>query len=283
MTIQSLESVPIQTLFEAFSSAFRDYEIQPNATELHAMLKRRGFNPAFSFGAFKDNRLIAFTFNGTGKYQGFPTAYDTGTGTCEEYRGRGLATKIFEFSLPRLRKAGITRYLLEVLQHNTKAVSVYQKLGFESIREFNYFRQSTDAVRIPGKPLKTEYTIQTMRWQDCQPLEELGDYHPSWQNSFASIERSGEDFMAFGAFKDNIPVGYCIIDSLSGDITQLAVSRLHRRNGLAAALLTEALKHNRHHEIKLINADVRSMATIAFLNTFNITLAGRQYEMIKHL
>lgn len=281
MTIQSLESVPFQTLFEAFSDAFRDYEIQPNAGELRNMLKRRGFNPALSFGAFEDKRLISFTFNGTGKYRGLPTAYDTGTGTCEEYRGRGLATKIFEYSLPHLRKAGITKYLLEVLQHNTKAVSVYQKLGFESSREFNYFKQNTYAVRIPDKPLKTEYTIKQMKWQNCQPLEEFGDYLPSWQNSFASIERGGGDFMAFGAFMHSLPVGYCVLEPLSGDITQLAVNRLHRRQGIGTALLNEALKHNRYHEIKLINADAGNEATAALLKTFNIALAGRQFEMIK--
>ena len=83
------------------------------------------------------NKIVAFTLNGIGYFNRIPTAYDTGTGTLKNYRGKGLATKIFEYSIPYLKSANVKQYLLEVLQYNTKAVSVYRKLGFEVIREFN--------------------------------------------------------------------------------------------------------------------------------------------------
>jgi ribosomal protein S18 acetylase RimI-like enzyme len=108
------------------------------------MLKRRGFNPDLSFAAFDNNEIVSFTFNGIGNFNGIPTAYDTGTGTLKSHRGKGLATQIFEYSIPYLREAGIRQYLLEVLQHNTKAVSVYKNLGFKTSREFNYFAQKNE-------------------------------------------------------------------------------------------------------------------------------------------
>jgi ribosomal protein S18 acetylase RimI-like enzyme len=80
-----------------------------------------------SFGAFKNEDLLAFTFNGIGEYHGIKTAYDTGTGTLKEYRGQGLAKCIFQHSLPFLEEAGIRQYLLEVLQHNEGAVALYKK------------------------------------------------------------------------------------------------------------------------------------------------------------
>lgn len=106
MEIRSLADTAFDTLYEAFSQAFADYEVQINGAQLRRMLKRRGFDPRLSFAAFDGDRIAAFTLNGIGNYDGLPTAYDTGTGTLEAYRGQGLATRIFEHSIPYLKEAG---------------------------------------------------------------------------------------------------------------------------------------------------------------------------------
>ena len=122
MEIKSLAHTSFETLAESFGAAFAEYEVQISPDELRTMLRRRGFEPALSFAAFDDTgNIMGFTLNGIGTFAGVPTAYDTGTGTLPEYRGQGLATQIFETSLPHLRAAGIVQYLLEVLQHNTTA------------------------------------------------------------------------------------------------------------------------------------------------------------------
>lgn len=98
MEIKSLADTGFEALFRAFSAAFANYEMQLNETQLRRMLKRRGFDPRLSFAAFDGGRIAAFTLNGIGAYDGLPTAYDTGTGTLEAFRGQGLATRIFEHS-----------------------------------------------------------------------------------------------------------------------------------------------------------------------------------------
>ena len=139
MTLKSLTKTNFDTIYQAFSLAFADYEFQRNKEELQTMLKRRRFNPDLSFAAFDGDEIVAFTLNGIGVFNGISTAYDTGTGTLKEYRGKGLATKIFEYSIPSFKERNIKQYLLEVLQHYTIAVSVYRNLGFETTREFNYY------------------------------------------------------------------------------------------------------------------------------------------------
>ena len=148
--IKNLEGISFEQIYTAFKSAFSDYEISVDKTELKSMLKRRGFNPALSFGAFYDDNIVAFTFNGIGKYyNGKLTAYDTGTGTRKEFRGQGLAKRIFTHSMPFLKNAGIENYLLEVLQHNKRALKIYESLGFEILREFNFFTQKKQLVVNP--------------------------------------------------------------------------------------------------------------------------------------
>jgi len=281
MEIKSLENIELNTLYEAFGEAFKDYEIKITKSELFTMLKRRGFVPELSFGAFDNGKLVSFTFNGIGFYNNIKTAYDTGTGTIDVYRGKGLATQIFEFSLPYLKKSGIENYLLEVLQHNTKAVSVYKKLGFAVSREFNYFFQDIEKIKLrDSKPL-SNYTIKLMDSHDPETMEKFMDFIPSWQNTFDSVSRNFEDFKILGAFKEMELVGYGILEPKSGDITQIAISKTHRKKGIATQLVKEILKHNQYKSLKVINTPVENESITKFLESLNIPLAGKQYEMIK--
>jgi len=283
-TIKSLENTEFETLFAAFNEAFIDYELQINRQELKVMLARRGFVPELSFGAFDNNKLVSFTLNGIGLFEGIKTAYDTGTGTLKEYRGKGLASRIFSFSIPVLQQAGINQYVLEVLQHNTKAVSVYQKLGFTVRREFNYFVQNSGEISTKKTENQSKYTLKPIELHEIEQLKiiDFQDFNPSWQNSFEAIKRKPEDFLITGAFENKVLIGYSILEPTSGDITQLAISKQHRRNGVASYLLAEMLKQNRHHALKCINTETSCESIKGFLESANITLKGKQFEMIKH-
>jgi ribosomal protein S18 acetylase RimI-like enzyme len=291
MEIKSLANTDFGTLATAFGAAFARYEVQITPDELHTMLRRRGFDPALSFAAFNgDGSIMGFTLNGIGTFGdrnahgGVPTAYDTGTGTLPEYRGQGLAAQIFEASIPHLQAAGIKQYLLEVLQHNTAAVSVYRRLGFEVSREFNYFRAESGDVQI-GNCVNCAYPIRQVAPAELrETAAEFWDFEPSWQNSFEAIERAADDFIAFGAFDGDGLVGYVIFEPTAGDITQIAVAKNHRRKGVGSALLGEMLRQNHATGVKCLNTEIgRDESLAVFLQSKNIPLAGRQFEMIKSL
>lgn len=281
--IKSLNRISFDQLFESFSEAFRDYDLQLNQMELQTMLNRRGFDPELSFGAFDGEKLISFTFNGIGVFNNIKTAYDTGTGTIKEYRGRGLATKVFMYSLPYLKNANISQYLLEVLQHNTNAVSVYQKIGFTVSREFNYFSQKVEEINSNSKAMNPKYKIQSIDLSLSKSMAELWDFSPSWQNSFEAVARKMEDFKIVGAFDGQKLIGYCIFEPNSGDITQIAVHKEHRRKGIASNLLTEVFKESRHSSVKCINTEIGCDSISEFLLSNDIPLKGKQFEMIKKI
>ena len=283
MKIVSLEKISFDTLYTAFNKAFGNYEVQENKDELRVMLKRRGFVPELSFGAFENNNLVSFTLNGIGYFNGLKTAYDTGTGTIDAFRGKGIASKVFTDSIPFLKAAGISQYLLEVLQHNTSAVSVYKKLGFIVSREFNYFNQTNTEVKLLTKDLPEFFAFKEIGLDDIDRSQRFWDFKPSWQNSFEAIQRCVTDFKIAGAFQKQKLVGYCIFEPNSGDITQIVVDKGFRRKGIGNALLNEAVKCNRHSSIKVINSEITCKAMTAFLESKNILLKGKQFEMIKSL
>lgn len=273
MEIKSLEKTDFDTLFRAFGRAFADYEVQLNAEQLRAMLTRRGFDPALSFAAFDGAQIAAFTLNGIGNFNGVPTAYDTGTGTLKEYRGTGLGTEIFRHSMPHLRRAGVGQYLLEVLQYNTRAVSVYRNLGFETVREFNYFCRANTEIADRGDTPRLPHSVRRTDW----------DFTPSWQNSFESIGRAAGDFVSLGVFTEEELAGYCVFEPASGDVAQIAVKRQYRRKGIAGLLLREMLRLNRNDSLKIINTDVSCDSMTGFLQAKNIVPQGKQFEMIRKI
>lgn len=283
MEIKSLGNTSFDELYEAFGQAFADYEIRLNKAEHLAMLKRRGFNPELSFAAFDEDKIVSFTCNGIGDFYGVPTAYDTGTGTLKDYRGQGLATKVFEYSIPYLKQAGIIEYLLEVLQHNTGAVSVYRKIGFEVSREFYYFRLETNQIRNEVKCISFPYLIQPIDINKYESIPSFWDFKPSWQNSMKSINRSPEGFSSLGMFTDNKLIGYGVLEPATGDITQIAVDRLYRRKGIGSLLFAKMIEANKLDSIKIVNTDIECNSITAFLLSKNIKPAGKQFEMIKKL
>ena len=270
--IKSLKNTSFDELFEAFRQAFAEYEMQLNRAELQAMLKRRGFDPEFSFAAC----------NGIGDFNGIRTAYDTGTGTLKDYRGTGLATRVFESSIPYLKEAGIKEYLLEVLQHNTGAVSVYRKIGFRVTREFYYFRAENRQVRNEVH-VDIPYTLQAIRIEDHVSISDFWDFKPSWQNSLEAIGRAADTFVCLGVFTEDRLVGYGVFEPVSGDVTQIAVDRSFRRKGIGSLLLQKMLEMNKLNSVKILNTDVTCDSMTAFLRSKNIEPMGKQFEMIRQL
>lgn len=284
ITIKNLEGVHFDTLYQAFALAFVDYDAPTiSKSALEAMLERRGFSPKHSFGAFDEENLVGFTFNGIGTHLGKSTAYDTGTGTIKEYRGQKLASRIFGTSIPLLKQEGIEQYLLEVLQHNTVAFNIYKKQGFTISREFNYYFIDSARLKPTSKDLSTCYTLVDAQLSELPELSELWDFAPSWQNSLDSIKRRATDFKITTCLHNDIPVAYCIFDPNSGDVAQLAVAKPHRRQGIATILMNKMLEVNNYNSIKILNTEKGSEAMEAFINSLSIPLSGLQYEMIRTL
>lgn len=281
ITIRSLANIDFEIIYEAFKNAFADYDMPLlTSNQLLQMITRRGFNSILSFGAFNDNELVSFTLNGIGNWNGKNTAYDTGTGTINEYRGKGLAKKIFQESVPVLKENGISQYLLEVLQQNDKAINLYKNQGFEVIREFDYYTANKKDIKFSNRELNDNYLIKEVEIPDYIIVNTFWDFSPSWQNSFDSINRTAQNFKTIGVFNDSKLVGYGITELNTGDITQLAVHKNHRRKGIGTILLKQLINNIPGESIKIINIDKKDILIKSLLKSIDIQPDGSQFEMI---
>jgi ribosomal protein S18 acetylase RimI-like enzyme len=287
-----LGSVPFHRIAAAFNTAFSDYYLRMGS-QAEVWLKNRLTKNAVdldcSVGVFAGDDLVGFSLTGIDAWMGETAAFDAATGIVPDYRGQGLAGRMFEFGLPRLRERGVRRFLLEVLQVNEPAIAAYKKTGFKIVREFDCFELAPEAgIRTPGLPQMHIPTGSTgkmvIRPVPKQRLEELAehlDWQPSWENSLASIRRIPDDVVAFGAETDGRLDGIILYYPLLHWIVSLVVRRDRRRRGIGSRLVSHLIAHlpDESGQLKVVNVPHTDRGMISFLERAKFRLFVSQYEM----
>jgi len=273
-----LESVEFDTLYNCFREAFSDYIVamKPSKDQLAEMLRRRGANLGISVGAFDQDELVGFNLNGLDTYLGALTVYDIATGVIPPYRGRRIAPGLFQFSLPRLKETRAVQYNLEVISMNTVAFHTYESQGFRRLRDLGAFRKTASARE---KALPDDMEIRAIEG-DWDRFESFWDWQPSWQNSTASMKRSGAPRVIAGAFDGSVLAGYGIIYPSTGDIPQFAVAPQYRRRGIGAAILAHLeTRVQPGTQIRVVNVPDDEEGSKKFLEAQGFERFMGQYEM----
>ncbi len=282
MEIKSLSKIPFSEVLDAFQNAFQDYAVTFDRDAVKAMFERRGFCPDLSFGMFDNGRIVSFLLNGTGMYCGMMTCYDCGTGTLPEYRGKHLVSELIVAAAGELKRAGIKRYILEVIESNSSALTAYQREGFEIASRYLCFNQEIASLHV-ASDIKLDIEVKDIDVDGIRDLAHFQDFSPSWQNDIESLRRGRAGVIMKAAMYENRWVGYCAADPVTGDIAQIAVDRNFRRRGVATYLLREILKHVTSSTVKVLNVDSECKSLPAFLAALNFRPGLSQFLMSKSL
>jgi ribosomal protein S18 acetylase RimI-like enzyme len=274
-----LKSVSLTELHATFLEAFSDYfvPLRPSLADFEEMMRRRGFDPAASVGVFEEERLVAFTCNGVGQWNDERAGYDTGTGVIPSMRRRGAGEQMMERSVEALRGGGNALYVLEVLEPNQGAFTLYQRSGFEVSRMLQCF--SYDAAQESATTASSNVAAEE---RDPEFLTAWFDREPSWQNSLASVRRSSAPRVTLVARHEGEVVGGAVLFPGNGDIAFLSVDPAWRRRGFGSAILREARNHA-GRPLRLVNIDDSCSSALAFLDATGAQRTVRQYEMIRAL
>lgn len=285
INIKTLENTPFEIIHEAIVNAFSDYVEQFELTldQLKYLVERRGYDPALSFGAFDEDKLVGLTLNGVGLWNGERTVYDTGTGIIKEYRKQGIATRLFNESLPILRENNISQYLLEVIKTNIGAFDLYKKAGFKVTRELDYFSIDKDKIKIKVENIQTKLNVKKVEKPNWEMYKSFWEFEPSWQNSIDSINRKLDQFEIIEVYVKNELAGYGFVERHTGDIPLFAVSKNHRRKGIGRLLFYKLISHTNSDEIRVTNSVIDYKPFKKFAESVGLLTGYGQYEMILKL
>jgi len=273
-----------ESLYETFTAAFSDY-VMPFAlteTQFRNHIILTAVDLERTVGCIEDDKLIGFSLNGFGLWEGLETVYDAGTGVVPTHRRQGVSRQIFEMMLPIFREQGIRQFLLEVITANDAAISLYENLGFNKVRELALL-QCDDPITALGQPAINMETREIDN-PDWHLLTSFWDGKPSWQNSIDALNRSIKQKRFLGAFDGEQCVGYVVFSAKFGRIAQIAVDKSLRRRGIGTALVQAVHSEMAEgYSMQVINIDKSLSDTTSFFLNRGFYERLSQHEMLKSL
>lgn len=273
--IRNLEGIPMDVLNQTSNQAFSDYFVPVSTTvdELTERLTSCSFDPKWSTGAFKGEKLIGFILHGRKESEEKTTLYNCGTGVIPSERGQALTIKQYQELMPQIEADGIGQIRLEVISTNTAAIHAYEKSGFMVINKLCCFKGKVRTIK-PVKDLTFEEDVNP----DWEVLEQMWDWKPSWQNANLAMQLSMDVHVFVWAKLNGQPAGYAIYHPKTARITQFAIAPNHRMKGTGHALFYH-IQHQLDQELSLINIDSGAQGTLSFLKHIGLRPFLEQYDM----
>lgn len=266
--------------------AFSDYimPMKPTFSQFENILLRRGFDSALSIGAFEEGQLVGFIFSSCRTWHDRKTLYTISVGVIPSYRGRKIAENLYLALFEIAKNAGITAYLLEVITTNSRAIKLYEKLGFKQHRTLHCFSLKKPLATISleeSSILDHHYKITIETQMPNLDITKLIDYPSSWQYSLDSIYTDPQGFYYVIARTDQEIAGILIVDRETAAIFQIVVAKNHRHQKLATAMLTALKAEMPEKNFSLSNIDNRNHSLIGFIESLQFEPIINQYEMLK--
>lgn len=207
MEIKPMSAVSTDDLIHAFNLAYRNYytPITMNRMLIQSLQERDAVDLDKSVVAIEDEHVIGTSFMGLRP----PDGWIGGVGVVPTYRRQGAARQMLCYQIEHALDYGLTSLRLEVVEQNTRAIALYNQLGFVTIRRMLMLERDYGG-ELP--PVPNGYQIDL-----CHPLKALKYYNAfhdednSWQRNRSALENMAESLQGFmvhcGDYK---PIGYAI-------------------------------------------------------------------------
>ena len=280
---KNLVNISFEELHKTFVDAFSDYAVDisymtPDVIQNRAI--KNGYDPESSVGVFNNNKLVGFTLVGIDTHYEIPAAFDIMTGLVKGYRGKGIASEMFNFIKPKLKEKNIEEFYLEVLQQNASAIRAYQKTGFKIIRSLDCFILPVKDFRITEEA-RTPLKFKKINKSGIDEFETFADWTPSWENSFNSIKRIPDEIITIAAEYSINKVGLIVYYPLLNWILAFLVDPKYRKMGVGSALISQLIDqvNGKVDKIKFLNIQSEDEDLITFLKESGFELMTAQFEM----
>jgi len=277
MVIHTLSELTAADLAAVFNTAFEGYflPIRLSEQQMADKIKSENIRLDYSVGVTIDDRLAGFILTGIDKDHQQTISYNAGTGVIPEFRGLKLTEKMYDYLLPILKKQNIRKHQLEVITENTKALKIYQHIGYQITKTVSSFKGK---IIAPSKELTYEFVKLDLT--EDRLVQSFWNHFPTYQNTLSSINRNKELHEILGIYANKQLIAYIIYTKGTLRIKQFGVHPNYRNNGIGHQLFYEVQKTNPDTDLVLINIGNTDDITHSFLKKIGMDIIIEQFEMV---
>lgn len=274
-------SVSLQQLTAAFNRAFEGYSVPLNQTpeSLQSMVRTNDVR--------LDDSVVVLGPGGTPIGIGLLAirpgrAWVGGMGLAPEWRGQGRGRDVMGALIQRARAAGVGLLQLEVLEENTPARRLYERLGFADERALLIYNgrptRAHTAAPEPGERVRPLPTGDALDAFD----ETHAGAAPSWQRELASLRHMAAGLQARGLFGPEGLRAYVLFRRSASGMALLdagaRVASAEDRARQVAALVRALTEHTPRTALRAINVPPGDPLGDV-LEALGCAVASRQREM----
>ena len=219
-----------------------------------------------SYGAFENDRLVAFILHGIDTINAKRVAYNAGTGVLPGYRGKHLSFKLYEYCIAQLKEQGIEKFALDVIDQNTPAIKTYEKAGLTITRKMISYKGDTVFKKDPSIEIRNIPP-------DWKMIEELCEWQPAWQYNNNTLRRAWNNYSFLVAGKN--AEAYCIVNLKNGRIAHFG-SKVEDKKYLSALFASLA---DIEKPLVIIHVDEKAADANSFIASAGLSHFITSYEM----
>ena len=208
--------VPVNVSAEAYERRFRPENVDPFA----------------SYAYFRENRPVAVVLVARRGW----TSRIAAMAVAPEARGKGLGKRIMRGVISEAVEGGDRSVLLEVFEHNTPAVKLYEGLGFEPLRRLVGYHHGPGGAAPDGADTLAELDPLDL----AHIVAREGEAKLPWMLTAETLSGSVSPARAFHLdHRAYVLIGNPDADVIS--LSALVVPRANRRNGWGTSLMQALL------------------------------------------
>ncbi len=276
--IRFLQPTDMPQLYHTFIEAFGDYTVDMRMDRKafeKRMLSKLCIDWQLSVAAFSGDKMIGFITQTANQYEGSLMVYNGGTGVIPAYRGNSLTRHMYEAVLYRMKQRDINQCVLEVIASNTRAIKVYEEIGFKIVRRLRCYKRM-----IPESQTGSKSKL-ALKPFDRMLIEDLNDeLSTSFMDTLDQLERNKvyEKMLLFFDAEDRV-VAYLVFQPATGRIARIWVHTDWRNRGIGKSMISYVDSLAKDKPLTVINVDGSSEIAHQFLIACGFENQIDQWEM----
>jgi GNAT superfamily N-acetyltransferase len=290
ITVKRLSECTLAEAVQAWNTGFEGYffDATMSVEAFTTRLGMEGLSPNLSLVAFNDQVPVAILLSGVRNINGKKVSWNGGTGVALSHRGKGVGKIMMEETLKLYEKEGIDIATLEAISENTRAISLYEKMGYKTIDRLLGMQQQGSMENGFHSGESKDYSIIKGIPRDVSRYPIYRSMSP-WQTQWQSV-RDGEAILVKN--QDGECLGYAIYKRMFDSSNQHTATVLYQCEVSPSAidpqdLLNLILEHvfQPHLEIRrsTFNLPASNHLVVNRLTEAGFTVKTEQVYMIREM